>query len=105
MRHGHSLSVTSVPDPSLLAGLPESLDLAILDWMLGCKTHGGEVARQIRSVSPRTRVLIISGYPDAVAKTQAEYSDCIDATLEKPFRLNEFLDAVNRLLKSAEVER
>ena len=71
-------------------------DLLILDWYLDGTMNGLEVLNSIRSTRDSIAAIIMSGSSEQTIKSQvAEVSNC--EYLEKPFRLVDFLAAVDRL--------
>ena len=94
------LGVCSFSDPeSFLAHVKmHSVPLAILDiWME--RMTGLEVQAKLAKLSPRTRVIIMTGRKDSGAKqTAMEFG--ATAFFTKPFNDEEFLCAVHRTLSS-----
>ena len=79
------------------------LDLLIADVHLPMGTSGVRVALEFRSLLPRLRILLISGFPPSLWDDQdaAEWSEIPSdsvITLKKPFRAADLLQAVARLI-------
>jgi CheY-like chemotaxis protein len=74
--------------------------LAILDLMLGGKPDGYAWLEAVRDWpwTARLPVLVCSGYPAATAPAAVRVRALADATVAKPYAINEFLDAVRQCL-------
>jgi len=72
---------------------PAAFHLAILDLLLP-GIDGAEVTERIRALSPRLPVLVTSGFGATSPITQGD----ISAALAKPFRSQELLSTIERLL-------
>ncbi len=77
------LAANSAADAVLL-GVVFEPQLVISDWMLGDRIHGLQVVDAIRAVHPRTRPILMTGFPSADLRFEAEVSDAY-AFIEKPF--------------------
>lgn len=88
----------SGPESFLAHVKTHSVPLVILDiWME--KMTGLEVQAKLAKLSPRTRVIIMTGRKDSGAKqTALEFG--ANAFFTKPFNDEEFLGAVHRTLSS-----
>jgi two-component system OmpR family response regulator len=71
----------------------QAIDLIILDLRLP-DVSGAPLIRQIRSVRSTTAILALSGSPDELMMAQGQG---VDATLAKPFDLDDLLEIVTRL--------
>jgi len=76
-------------------------DVAIVDLKLGSMT-GLEVAGRLQGLSPDTRVILLTGYPEALNRIG---DDCpgVAAVLAKPFDVGELLGLVTELVGSSPV--
>ena len=74
-----------------------SFDLAILDINLP-GLSGAQLLRYIEQESPKTEVIIISGYANQETKIDA-VSHGAFTVLQKPFSFKDLLDVVDRLLQ------
>ncbi len=74
----------------------EPFDVVITDLGMPDLT-GLEVARKIREVHPRVKVILCTGWNAALSQAEQEASG-VDRLLEKPFRLDKLLHLVNDLL-------
>lgn len=80
----------------------QPIALVILDILMPRK-EGLETIAGIRTQSPTTRILAVSGGGEAVKAPDALYLAKrfgADEVLQKPFRLTLLIEFVNRLLKS-----
>lgn len=76
----------------------EEIELALLDVMMP-GLNGFELGQQIQSASPRTRVVLMSGYHMSdVAKITGDDAGC--AMIWKPFRAESLLRMVENVLKT-----
>ena len=74
-------------------------DVVVAAWSLRGDVHGGEVCRQIRSASPGTKAVIITGGDDILSQA-TKYCRCAVAVLAKPFHREDILGAVRKALRS-----
>ena len=95
---GHSMQVYSDATEALRVfnDSPEVFDLVLTDMSMPGGS-GLEFAQQVLKVRPDTRVVIASGCEDPNWAGFAR-SAGVEAVLLKPSRLQEFADAVSRLL-------
>ena len=71
-------------------------DLVLLDMTMP-RRNGYEVADAIRAIRRDMPIILCSGYADVEARTR--YADLqVDGFLKKPYRMNELLQAVQRVL-------
>ncbi len=94
---GHEVWSAVSADEGIQSGLAHRPDVVIADWMLGSEVHGGEVCRRIRSACPLVKSIIMTGYVDLVPQGGAGL-DPGEAVIEKPFRKEAIVAAVNRVL-------
>jgi len=59
---------------------------------------GVGTATAIKALHPQTKVVLMSGYGSERASERAAASRCIDAALNKPFRIFEIQNALRTLL-------
>lgn len=76
----------------------EEFDLVVTDLTMP-EMDGWELARQIKAVSPFTPVLAMTGWSghDVTRRTQEE---AVDTIVFKPFKLVDFLVAVQRMIEA-----
>ncbi len=74
-----------------------AFDLAILDIRLP-DLSGSQVQRYLQTESPRTEVIVISGYYTEELRTDAMANGAI-AVFPKPFRISDLIDLIDRLLE------
>ena len=104
---GHKLLESATAEEALtrFEEIDRSVDLLIADVNLP-DSSGVQVAMQLRSVLPRLRIILTSGYPPGMWNDQdnADYnelpSDCV-MTLQKPFLPAALLDCVSRSIGDA----
>jgi DNA-binding NtrC family response regulator len=63
------------------------------------KVDGIAAATEIKARHPQTRIVLMSGYGADRARARAAETDCIDAIISKPFRMDEILRTLRDLLK------
>jgi FixJ family two-component response regulator len=73
-----------------------AVPVVVLDLLMG-EMNGLEVQAQISALSPRTRVIVITGREDPKMKEAVLRAGAV-AFFSKPFDDGEFLDAVRRAL-------
>jgi CheY-like chemotaxis protein len=74
-------------------------DLVFTDLAMP-RVDGIAAATEIKARRPQTRVVLMSGYGADRTRARAAESDCIDAVISKPFRMDEIQRAIRDLLKS-----
>ena len=79
-----------------------SVPLVVLDILME-EMNGLEVQAQLRAISPRTRVIVITGRDDSSARARATQLGVI-AFLIKPFDGDQFLNAVRGALAISPME-
>ncbi|MEN9572369.1 MAG: hypothetical protein RL514_224 [Verrucomicrobiota bacterium] len=75
---------------------PADLELLVTDLNMP-GMDGLELARRVRVVAPRAKVLLITGNPLALPDDRAWRSHGVDILLPKPFGIHELMAAVRRL--------
>ncbi len=92
---GHHVTSFADPKEALAKIKEEHFDLVLTD--LGMPgISGWEIASAIRSLSPKTFVVMMTGW-GASFKEEDLKDKGIDALLTKPFRLNDILEVISRL--------
>ncbi len=76
------------------------VDLLFSDVVLGSGMNGIELAREARRLRPRLAVLLTSGYPGPRARRHDQGSEGFEM-LRKPYRREELVGAIRRVLDSA----
>jgi DNA-binding NtrC family response regulator len=84
------------PREAIVAGRLFAPELLVTDWMLGDSVCGGDILSQLRSVDPGLRSILITGYFDEAVERLAQRS--FDEVLKKPFRTEQLIHAVRRVL-------
>ncbi|MFQ5839994.1 MAG: ATP-binding protein [Candidatus Methylomirabilales bacterium] len=93
---GHTVTAVGSGHDGLEAFRAASFDVVVTDLGMADLT-GLEVARALRVLSPNVRIVLCTGWKAAVAHEELTASG-IDWLLEKPFRLDQALRAVEDLL-------
>jgi DNA-binding NtrC family response regulator len=88
LRHLGYAVVCSVDASTARRALDENPQISVVlsDVVLPGGTSGPDLAKELRSTHPKTRVLFMSGYPMDLVSAD-ECSDTSSDTLRKPFRL------------------
>ncbi|MGE5838928.1 MAG: response regulator [Deltaproteobacteria bacterium] len=71
-------------------------DLVITDFHMP-QMNGLQLSRQIKERSPKTPVIVVTGFTDA-KDCAALNTNCVDAVIRKPFTLKDFESTVQRVL-------
>lgn len=90
---GHETEVAFCGNKGLQKFKTENFDLVICDYRLGDK-EGLEVLREIKEISPRTRVIIITGYSDIKTAVRVIKEGAYDY-ISKPLIAEEVLNVIN----------
>ena len=97
-QHGYEV-VTATDGDEAIAAFREhcdTLSLVLLDMTMPRK-NGYEVAAAVRAIRRDMPIVLCSGYADVEARTR--YADLqMDGFLKKPYRMNELLQVVQRVL-------
>jgi DNA-binding response OmpR family regulator len=101
---GHEVLVAATADEGVRIGLARPPHVIVADWMLRHHRHGGDVCQWIHAACPNARTIIITGCPDAVSRA-ARWCESAAAVLEKPFHVEEILQAVNQALSGRMLRR
>jgi len=102
-RAGFSITAVCRPVEALEIAARQHYDLAILDIKMS-QMDGISLARKLRSVSPSSDIILITGYgsfENALEAIKLGVSDFI----EKPFNVGELLVSVKRLIERKRLER
>lgn len=77
----------------------ESFDVVLVDLVMP-GMNGVETCKGIKELSPKTEVLLLSGYPQEIEKLQQSFIDAggTDLFLRKPLMADEVRDAINKVL-------
>jgi CheY-like chemotaxis protein len=59
--------------------------------------HGGDVCRRIRVDCPHAKAIIMTGCPTVAARASC-WCGCIETVVEKPFRKETIIKAINQAL-------
>lgn len=96
-RQGYEVVDASGPAEALgiAAAQPDSFDLILADVMMP-GMRGYEMVHLIRPHQPRARVLYMSGYAGEIA----EVADQVRPLLPKPFRPQQLLDEIRRVIEA-----
>ncbi|MDX1814317.1 MAG: response regulator [Thermodesulfobacteriota bacterium] len=80
----------------------ESFDLVITDLNMP-GISGWEVTKKVKKKNPRVPVILVSGW--AIQQEDAHLRECgVDCVLQKPCRMSEFQEAVDKALSSTDGE-
>ncbi|HEX6358115.1 response regulator [Actinophytocola sp.] len=90
------LTATSGAEALAIAGRGEPVDLLLTDVVMPT-ISGGELAKRFLAVSPRTKVLYMSGYPEALRTAHQSLSE--SAPLTKPFTSKTLRQATRAALR------
>jgi len=74
-----------------------SYDVAIIDAIMP-KMNGAEVCKFMKSLSPKTYIIGISGYPDSLTKLKNEGADIC---FTKPFSIEQIKRAIKNHFRSS----
>ena len=90
---GHRVEAVNSGQQALERFAPESFDLVMTD--LGMELSGREVARRIKARSPRTPVILVTGWAYTLDRAEVQ-QDGVDFVLAKPFQIRDVEDAIDR---------
>jgi YesN/AraC family two-component response regulator len=85
----------------VVKGHTSALDLAITDVVMPYMS-GGQLAQELKTLRPETRVLFVSGYAGQTVMNHKV--DVENNFLQKPFTLNQLARKVRTLLDGCKVE-
>jgi PAS domain S-box-containing protein len=97
--------ITASSGPEALASVEPAtrLDLVVADVVMP-GGDGPEVVRLLRRTRPRLRALYVSGYAAQFRTSGSSSPDAEPHFLQKPFTLDEFIDAVREVLDAPEAD-
>lgn len=77
----------------------EFFDLVLVDLVMP-GLNGVETCKEIKKYSPKTEVLLLSGYPQEIERLHSEFLNAggKDLFLRKPIMADEVEDAINKAL-------
>ncbi len=100
LESGYNVVSTSSAEEALLALDDHSFDLVIADFRLPGR-NGLELIGELRSSHPHTRTMLITAYGSEELEAAA-YRYNVARYFAKPFRLDEFMEAVQEILIPSE---
>jgi len=77
-------------------------DVLIADWRLPQDYSGPQVAEAIRNVNPNLQTIVITGYSADEIKSEAH--NPIFKILEKPFGIEDLIEAVSQAAQSSQTK-
>jgi DNA-binding response OmpR family regulator len=92
-REGYDVRSASSGQEALRIGKDFAPRVILADWMLKDQIHGLEVAETLRESTPDLRILLMTGFPSAEIRMEAERAQ-VFRFLEKPFGLEEVTAAI-----------
>lgn len=95
---GHTVTEAANGQEALDLFTPGRFDLVITDYVMPVM-KGDELARNIKRLAPAEPILMITGSGGELGVAQMS----VDAVLNKPFAINDFRQAVARLLRPVPV--
>jgi DNA-binding NtrC family response regulator len=93
---GYEAEISLIVEASLAAYAPGKYDLVITDYLMP-KMNGVEFATAMKQKSPGQRVLLITGSTFPMTEINPRQLP-VEATLQKPFSVEEFQQSVNDVL-------
>ena len=91
------------PVVAMEAMAEERFSIVITDYRME-KMNGLEVLRQVKTLNPYAKVIMITGYPSQELEEEAVLSGIFEF-MAKPFRMDELKDAVSRAMKELDEEK
>jgi PAS domain S-box-containing protein len=95
---GHQVSIASSGEEALRILDSDEFDIVFTDLSMP-RTDGVTLAAEIKSRKPNTKVVLMSGYGGEKAYERAGRNNCIDASLSKPFDVDDISRIARVLLK------
>lgn len=93
IREGYEVRSAAGGQEALVVGKDFRPRVILADWMLKDHMHGLEVAETLREAEPELRILLMTGFPSAEIRKEAERAK-VFRFLEKPFGLEEVAAAI-----------
>jgi len=90
--HGHTVATACNPEDALRTLTEAHIDCVVADLRLPKLSDGLQLIRDLRTVSPELRIIVLSGVT-AVLDNQAERK-LVDQVLTKPIRSEQLLQAL-----------
>jgi CheY-like chemotaxis protein len=91
---GLELTAVRTPAEGISLFRQNKFDIVMIDLAIG-ETSGWEIAPKIKELSPRTPVIMMTGWDIDVSAEEAARSG-VDFTLAKPFKIEQLTEIVNR---------
>jgi two-component system, OmpR family, alkaline phosphatase synthesis response regulator PhoP len=87
--------------PAIDLAKKEFFDIVLVDLIMP-GMNGVDTCKRIKEISPKTEVLLLSGYPKEIERFQTAFIDAggRDLFLRKPLMANEVKDAIDKILKT-----
>lgn len=92
-REGYEVRTAVTGQEAIRIGESFEPEIVLADWMLKNHMHGLEVCESLRGKNPDLRILLMTGFPSAEVREQAERAR-VFRFLEKPFGLEEVAAAI-----------
>ena len=100
-RAGYEVATAATGDEGLALAAEFLPHVVITDWMLRDQKGGRQVALGLRQSRPEVKLLLLTGYPEALERLPIE-PGLIDVVLQKPCHADEILGALGDLLGKSE---
>lgn len=94
--HGHEVQTANDGSEALTVYSSGHFDLVITDYLMP-EMKGDQLAAQIKAISPRQRIMIVTAFAEDFLKDGKPTSN-VDHVLSKPFTLEELREAVARVM-------
>ncbi len=101
-KSGFEVEVFTRPVAAVERMAEEPFDIVVTDFRMK-EMNGMQVLQKIRELSPRTKVIIITGYARIETATKAFRAGGFDF-IAKPFRLDELRQSIFRAARALEAE-
>ncbi len=98
-RAGHDVMTRGNGGAAIDLGIRMRPDVLIVDWMLKDSVDGLNVCDVLRTIDPRTKVIVMTGFASRDLREQS-VSRSIAGFLDKPFEMDEVIAAVARAVES-----
>ncbi len=99
MSEGYDVKTAFNGEEALKIASEEKPDIVITDLIMP-EMNGIELCRRIKTISPETEVVLLSGHPEAINKYQKDFVSAggKDTFLSKPLSINEIIKAVETIM-------